>query len=156
MTGAAAAQAVRPAPAARPAEPVRREAAVTRAASPPRYLMSRLVVGGLDDPEEHQAEQASARIAEGGVAHAVMDPGAQHQYSPTERLRRCGAGCGCDKCKGVSDPGGAPTGGYMRRLLANSAPAPASSRTEAVVRAAESLPGRPMQSPMRTRLERGF
>jgi hypothetical protein len=71
----AAAQAVRPKPApeARPAVETRRSAAAPTAA--PRYLQASSVrLGGLHDPEEHEAEHAAGVIAAGGH-YQVRDPG---------------------------------------------------------------------------------
>lgn len=119
---------------------------------PPRYMMaSAVTVGGVHDPEEHQAEKAASAIASGGTAHAVLDQGARHDYPKLDTLRRsCGADCACEECrKGVRDTA------TIRRLEA-STPEAAPADVAASVRAAESLPGRPMQSPMRARLERGL
>lgn len=142
---AEAAQAVRRAPSHAAAQPVRRQPAAT--AAPPRYLSARIVVGGINDPQEHQAEAAASAIASGGTAHAVLDPGARHDGPRLDTLRRsCGGSCACAECAGARDP--------IRRMATG--PAPAGAQVEAAVRAAESLPGRPMQPAMQARLERGF
>jgi hypothetical protein len=74
-----AAQAVRP-KVGTAAEPARR-APATKAAAPaatPRYLRPSLRLGGLNDPEEHEAEHAAGVIASGGC-YRVRDPGgSQH------------------------------------------------------------------------------
>ena len=70
----AAAQAVRskPAPETRSAAETRRSAAAPTAA--PRYLRASVQLGGLHDPEEHEADRAAGVIAAGG-RYQVHDPG---------------------------------------------------------------------------------
>src|ERR1700733_8067333 len=72
----AAAQAVRPKQAA-PAAEVRRRHKPEQSAmltASPRYLRASVRLGGLHDPEEHEAERAASTISAGGC-HQVVDPG---------------------------------------------------------------------------------
>ena len=60
-------------------EPMRRAASSGRsptsaAAATPRYMRASLKLGGLNDPEEHEAEHAASVIASGGC-YQVRDPG---------------------------------------------------------------------------------
>jgi hypothetical protein len=150
----AAAQKVRPK--AAPAAPeLRRAATQDRAAlsGSPRYLRASLRVGGVNDPEERQAEHAASVIASGGqykvhdpggsgslraaVAPPVADPGAEG------RIRRAVA-------PAVTDPGGS-----VRR-----APSPAAGAPDAEaarrIEAARSAVARPLPAPVKARLEHGF
>ena len=70
----AAAQAVRPKHA--PPEMKRRAAQPARAmlSGSPRYLRASVRLGGLHDPQEHEAERAASTISSGG-SHQVHDPG---------------------------------------------------------------------------------
>jgi hypothetical protein len=72
----AAAQAVRPKHAAPAAELRRRHKPEQRAmlTASPRYLRASVRLGGLHDPEEHEAERAASTISAGGC-HQVVDPG---------------------------------------------------------------------------------
>ncbi len=72
----AAAHALRPKASPRPRpETTRRSAsAAPPAAATPRYLRASLKLGGVNDPEEHEAKHAASVIA-GGGCYQVVDPG---------------------------------------------------------------------------------
>ena len=72
----AAAQAVRPKHAPSAPELRRRHKPEHRAmlTASPRYLRASVRLGGLHDPEEHEAERAASTISAGGC-HQVVDPG---------------------------------------------------------------------------------
>src|ERR1700733_8564187 len=72
----AAAQAVRPKHAPPSPEVRRRHKPEERAmlTASPRYLRASVRLGGLRDPEEHEAERAASTISAGGC-HQVVDPG---------------------------------------------------------------------------------
>jgi hypothetical protein len=136
----------------RNATPETRKAAVS---GTPRYLRASLVVGGVNDPEEHEAEHAARVVAGGGqyqvrdpgggahlraaVAPPVTDPGAEG------RVRRSVAA-------EVVDPGAA---GRVRR-----APTPGGGASDAEaarrIDAARSAVARPLPTPVKARLEHGF
>jgi hypothetical protein len=72
----AAAQAIRPKQSAPAPEVRRRHKPEQRAVltASPRYLRASVRLGGLHDPEEHEAERAASTISAGGC-HQVVDPG---------------------------------------------------------------------------------
>src|SRR5271167_3199618 len=74
----AAAHALRKTAAKPSPEPARRSAGSpskeSAAAATPRYLQASLKLGGVNDPEEHEAEHAARVVASGGC-YGVIDPG---------------------------------------------------------------------------------
>jgi hypothetical protein len=106
----AAAQAVRPKPASpetkRPPEPTNR----AMLAGSPRYLRSSVRLGGLHDPQEHEAERAASTISSGGC-HQVHDPGGSGHLRATPAHRVIDPGAEGQVRRAAvhetSDPGGA-------------------------------------------------
>ena len=49
----------------------------------PRYLRASVRLGGLHDPEEHEAERAASTISAGGC-HQVVDPGGSANLRASE------------------------------------------------------------------------
>ena len=84
----AAAQAVRPKQAPPAPEVRRRHKPEQRAmlTASPRYLRASVRLGGLHDPEEHEAERAASTISAGGC-HQVVDPGGSANLRAAEAAR---------------------------------------------------------------------
>jgi hypothetical protein len=148
------AQKVRP-KAAPPAPDLRRAATQDRAvlSGSPRYLRASLRVGGVNDPEERQAEHAASVVASGGQ-YKVHDPGGSASLraavappvadpAADGRVRRAVA-------PPVTDPGG-----VIRR-----APSPMAGPSDAEaarrIDAARSAVAKPLPAPVKARLEHGF
>jgi Domain of unknown function (DUF4157) len=109
----AAAQAVRAKAAsdARPAAETKRAPAEAQLTGSPRYLRASVRLGGLHDPEEHEAEHAAGVIAAGG-RYQVRDPGgschlraADSGSTPAGMQRRDAAGVRAAVTPPVQDPG---------------------------------------------------
>ena len=116
----AAAQAVRPKPAS--PETKRRPVQPTRAmlAGSPRYLRSSVRLGGLHDPQEHEAERAASTISSGGC-HQVHDPGGSgHLRATGAEMTRAEPGA-VRPMTPVTRPG---TEGGVRRAAAHEASDP--------------------------------
>jgi hypothetical protein len=174
----AAAQKVRPK--AAPAEPeVRRrghEPVRATAAGAPRYLKASLRVGGVNDPEEREAEHAASVVASGG-RYQVRDPGGGTHLRASDKekpapVRALAAPPVVDPgaegrvrrapvANEVVDPGAS---GRVRRMATPepvrraSGPPPVASDAAAArrIEAARAAVANPLPAPVKARLEHGF
>jgi hypothetical protein len=163
----AAAQKVRPKAAAAPEvrrsshEPVR--AAMTGA---PRYLKASLRVGGVNDPEEREAEHAATVVASGG-RYRVSDPGGETHLRASEKDRP--GPVRALAAPPVVDPGAegrvrrAPVAevvdpGASGRVRRAPGPPPVTSDAAAArrIEAARAAVANPLPAPVKARLEHGF
>jgi hypothetical protein len=119
-----------------------------RPAGSPRYLRASLKLGGLHDPEEHEAEHASGVIASGGC-YKVKDPGGSEHLraeADPKKVRTAiappvadpGASARVRRAVAppVVDPG---AGGRVRRAAAQRVPDPGGSAGLRAAHAAEAV-----------------
>jgi hypothetical protein len=170
----AAAQQLKPKSAEPGAEAARRAPSdINSAATPTRLLQAKLAVGGVNDPEEREAEHAANVIAAGG-RHQVVDPGGSVHLRaavapPVEdpgasgRARRAVATSVEDPgvsgrvhravAPPIEDPGAS---GRVRRAPAFAAGGALTGAAAARVEAARASLGRPLPMAIQARLEHGF
>ncbi len=150
----AAAQAIRPKQSAPAPEVRRRHKPEQRAVltASPRYLRASVRLGGLHDPEEHEAERAASTISAGGC-HQVVDPGGATNLRAAEVARTSASH---DQVRpamqpAVVDPGAS---GRVRRAPAHEAIDPGgihSLRATMTTAAADKAADGPMDRSVETR-----
>jgi hypothetical protein len=137
----------------RPAEPVRAAPAGAAASGAPRYLQASLRVGGVNDPEERQAEQAASVIASGGQ-YKVHDPGGSASLRAAAAPPVADPGA-AGRVRRLAAPPVTDPGGTIRRAPAAS-PGAADAEAARRIETARAAAAKPLPTPVKARLEHGF
>jgi Domain of unknown function (DUF4157) len=168
----AAAQAVRPklAPAASPEVKLASSAMAPTSTGTPRYMSASVMVGGVHDPEEHEAQHAANVIAAGG-SYQVKDPGGRDSLRADSLHTMSGPAAPVQVAAPVLDPGAA---GRIKRAVAapvtdpggreslrradarGGAESAAEPNAGHWVHAARASPAQPLAHSVRSRLEHGL